>query len=214
MDNSVVGIAMNIILSIALGTAAFFIARGRDGRDATAALIAVNIFAYSLTSNLIDAYESILMEWGNSLFNISNPITLITSMFLHANIVHIALNMYALYVFGSMLEKGLGPARFMLIYMASGIAGNLLSLIVSWLANSMSIGVGASGAILGLFGFVMAYEYRITGRIGFSSIIVALFVLAGGFMPNVDISAHIGGFVTGLAYGLISTRPYRHEVEY
>ncbi|TDA36991.1 MAG: hypothetical protein DSO07_13065, partial [Thermoproteota archaeon] len=51
-----------------------------------------------------------------------------------------------------------------------------------------------------------------TGKIGFSSIIVALFVLAGGFMPNVDVSAHVGGFVTGLIYGLISMRPERYEV--
>ncbi|MGY0287181.1 MAG: hypothetical protein DSO07_00430 [Thermoproteota archaeon] len=204
---------MNIFLSAAIGILAFFIARGRDERNATAALIAINLFAYFLTSDLLEAYKSIIIEWGNSLLNIiSNPATLVTSMFLHANIVHIALNMYALYIFGNILEKGLGSGRFLLIYMASGIFGNLLSLLISYLANSISIGVGASGAILGLFGFIMAYEYRITGKIGFSSIIVALFVLAGGFMPNVDVSAHVGGFVTGLIYGLISMRPERYEV--
>ena len=204
---------MNLILSSVIGISAFLIARGKEKRDITAALIAVNLFAYSLTSNLLEADESILIKWGNSLLNIeSNPITLITSMFLHANIVHISLNMYALYIFGSMLEKGLGSERFLTMYFASGIVGNLLSLFISLLANSISIGVGASGAILGLFGFIMAYEYRITGKIGFSSILAALFVLAGGFMPNVDVSAHVGGFVTGLTYGLISMRPTRYEV--
>jgi rhomboid protease GluP len=204
---------MNIFLSAAIGILAFFIARGKDERNATAALIAINLFAYFLTSDLLEAYKSIIIKWGNSLLNIiPNPATLVTSMFLHANIVHIALNMYALYIFGNILEKGLGSGRFLLIYMASGIFGNLLSLLISYLANSISIGVGASGAILGLFGFIMAYEYRITGKIGFSSIIVALFVLAGGFMPNVDVSAHVGGFVTGLIYGLISMRPERYEV--
>ncbi len=206
---------MDPILSAAIGISTFLVIRGRDKKDMTAMLIAVNLFVYSLTSNLAEAYESILIEWGNSLLNAeSNPITLITSMFLHANIIHILLNMYALYIFGSMLEKGLGPRRFLTIYMASGIAGNLLSLIVSLLTNSISIGVGASGAILGLFGFIMAYEYRITGRLGFSSILAAIFVLAGGFMPNVDVSAHVGGFATGLAYGLISMRPSRYGVEY
>jgi rhomboid protease GluP len=70
-----------------------------------------------------------------------------TGMFLHANIIHLAFNMYALYVIGRQLESFLGKIKYIFIYLGSGVFGSLMSLALN---GGVVIGVGASGAIFGL----------------------------------------------------------------
>lgn len=124
---------------------------------------------------------------------------LLTSAFLHIGILHLALNMYALYIIGPQIESFLGKTKFITIYLFSAITGNLLSMVF---ANN-TIGAGASGAIFGLLGSLLyfGYHYRVyLGGVLRSQIIplIALNLLLGFIMPGIDNAAHVGGLIGGI----------------
>ncbi|MFM8944170.1 MAG: rhomboid family intramembrane serine protease, partial [Actinomycetota bacterium] len=82
---------------------------------------------------------------------------LVTAMFLHASILHIAFNGYALYSFGTLIEQIHGPRRFLALYLVTGFAASVTSYVFGDLTM---LGVGASGAIFGVFGAFIAYNLR------------------------------------------------------
>ncbi len=138
---------------------------------------------------------------------------LLTVMVLHAGIIHWAFNSYALYLFGPMLESLLGPVRFLTLYVGSGLAGAGASLAF----NHTQLGVGASGAIFGLLGALVAFFYRrrdMGGRAPLQSLLVILAfnVFIGARAANVDNFAHGGGFLAGLgAMALLEVAPKGHD---
>lgn len=124
---------------------------------------------------------------------------LITSGFLHIGLIHLFFNMYALYAVGSQLENFIGKIKYIIVYIVSLIAGNIMSMLFS----SGSVSAGASGAIFGLFGALLyfGYHYRVyLGNMITSGIIPTLiFNFFLGFVLNgIDIASHIGGLVAGL----------------
>ncbi len=128
---------------------------------------------------------------------------LITAMFLHAGIVHLLFNMYALYILGNQLESILGKEKFILVYFISGIVSSLASFILS--AN---MSVGASGAIFGLLGVLLIFAYIKKDELGFkffkNIITVVLLNLVIGFsISNIDNAGHIGGLACGIIIGSI-----------
>jgi membrane associated rhomboid family serine protease len=135
---------------------------------------------------------------------------LITSAFLHASILHLAINMLVLWIFGSALEQVLGRARFILIYLVSGLAGSAGALLLS--PNAVT--VGASGAVFGLFGaaFVLERQAGITNGPAFTVIVLNL---AFSFLiPGVSIGGHLGGLVGGAASTLALSRFGRGHAVY
>lgn len=123
---------------------------------------------------------------------------LIASAFLHDGIIHLICNMYALYVIGPQLENFFGKTRFLIIYLFSAIAGNLLSLTFS-----SAVSVGASGAIFGLFGSLLyfGYYYRVyLGNVLRTQLIpvIMINILFGLVTPGIDNAAHIGGLIGGI----------------
>ena len=125
---------------------------------------------------------------------------LVTSMFLHADITHLIFNMYALFIVGPQVERYYGKGKFALIYFVSGILGSLFSCVFS---GDYVFGLGASGAIFGLFGSIayFTYYYRATlqGLLRSQILPVIIINLAlGFFIPGIDISAHIGGLIGGV----------------
>ena len=82
---------------------------------------------------------------------------LVSAMFLHAGLWHIAFNAYALWIFGSIVEQELGRVRFLLIYFVTGIVASAASYAFG---PYYAVGVGASGAIFGIFGAFVTYNYR------------------------------------------------------
>lgn len=123
---------------------------------------------------------------------------LIASAFLHDGIIHLICNMYALYVIGPQLENFFGKIRFLIIYLFSAIAGNLLSLTFS-----SAVSVGASGAIFGLFGSLLyfGYYYRVyLGNVLRTQLIpvIMINILFGLVTPGIDNAAHIGGLIGGI----------------
>lgn len=153
--------------------------------------------------------EDILLIMGakvDALINAGQYYRLITPMFLHAGLIHIAFNMYALYCVGPFAERVYGRINYIGIYFFSGIISTLASYIFS--PNSLS--VGASGAIFGLFGAILIFALKARNRIGKNLLLNMVFVIAinlviGFSMANIDNSAHLGGLVGGLVSGKLAS---------
>jgi len=131
----------------------------------------------------------------------------VTTMFTHVTILHLAFNMIGLFIFGPQLEAVFGRARYLALYFLSGLVG---SVFVYWLAALAVPTVGASGAIFGLFAayFVVALKMRAN----VSSLVVLLGINAVITFTNPGISwqGHLGGFLGGLALaGLFVHAPRR-----
>jgi membrane associated rhomboid family serine protease len=139
---------------------------------------------------------------------LSHPWTVITSAFVHANLIHIAVNMYSLYVLGVPLERFLGRGRFIALYLIGAIGG---SVGVEFLSKVGAL--GASGAIFALLGVLILFSRRL----GFSTtwlIVIGIVNLAYGFIdPAISWQGHLGGLVAGLLIGVlfIYTRPIRRR---
>lgn len=143
---------------------------------------------------------------------------LVTSMFLHGSLVHLAFNGMALFSFGQEVERRYGPGKFLLIYFLGGLGGSVLSLL--WSANNS---VGASGAIFALFGAVALYYYQnrsiyrehtwdMLRQLGFLALInfaLGIFsnISAGG--ARIDNAAHLGGLLGGLILGYFLAPHYQ-----
>jgi membrane associated rhomboid family serine protease len=132
---------------------------------------------------------------------------LFSAMFLHAGLLHLAFNGYALWLLGSMLESNLGSARFLLIYFVTGFLASATSYAFSPVTV---VSVGASGAIFGLFGAFIAYNYRrrqqamAAANLRWAAMLLALNAfLALGF-GAIDWRAHLGGLVAGIAAGAVA----------
>ncbi|MCS6767524.1 MAG: rhomboid family intramembrane serine protease [Candidatus Nitrosocaldus sp.] len=132
-------------------------------------------------------------------------VTSFTSMFLHANVVHIAFNMLALVALGRVIEETIGSVRYTIAYMISGLSGVALHTIYS-LATGIGLNtpmVGASGAISGIIGLAAALGDR------FAYIWLGVqFVFAIAGLSSIAYFAHIGGFILGFLLG----RLYRHRM--
>ena len=127
---------------------------------------------------------------------------LVTAMFLHASILHIGFNMYALWVIGTPVEQYLGTARYLGLYFVSGLAGAAGALLQSPYTPVL----GASGAIFGILGAMMVLEWQVTGRLaGQAAGLVAINLGLSFVIPNVSWGGHVGGLIGGilvmLAYG-------------
>ena len=136
---------------------------------------------------------------------------LITAAFLHANVLHIAFNMLALWWLGSPVELALGRMRYLLLYFASGLAGSAGALLVS--PNQVT--VGASGAIFGLLGAGLILEWRATGSLAgnYLTLIVINLVFTVA-VPNISIGGHVGGLIGGIVGTFALTTLMRLRLDY
>lgn len=182
----------------------------------TRTLIALNVLVFVLMlfggAGFWHSPNTVQLTWGANFA----PATadgqwwrLGSAMFLHFGAVHLGMNMLALWDGGKLVERMFGSARFLLIYLVSGIGGNLLSLVVQ---GNQAVSGGASGAIFGIYGALLVYlwvarhqmqqvEFRwlFWGGMLFSALTIGM----GYVIPGIDNSAHIGGFLTGGVLGLL-----------
>jgi rhomboid protease GluP len=130
---------------------------------------------------------------------------LITPIFLHGGLIHFLFNSYLLLNLGPIVEELFGTTRYWVIYLACGIAGNLLSQGFRFV-----ITVGASGAIMGLIGLLLVYGFRSGGVLGqtMKSLVIrlAIYSVILGFMFNIDHLNHLGGGACGALLALIVPR--------
>ena len=138
---------------------------------------------------------------------------LLTSMFMHFGIVHLLLNMWALFKTGPLVERLQGRALYAVTYLASGLGGALLS--IGWHGDK-TWSAGASGAIFGVYGILLGHilrEKESVPRAVFQPLMKSTLTFAGynllyGMIhPEIDNAAHIGGFATGLALGWLTAMP-------
>ena len=159
-------------------------------------ILGINILCYIISMFSSKFFDSMLLN--PSLIRDGEYYRLITSMFVHGGIIHLLCNMYCLYAIGPQVESFYGRAKYIIMYVISGLVAALMSLVIT---NAPSL--GASGAIFGLLGSILyfGYHYRIyLGQTLRSQIIpLIIFNLFIGFvLSGVDNAAHIGGLIGGV----------------
>lgn len=133
---------------------------------------------------------------------------IIWSMFLHADTNHLFSNMIILFFLGAMIEKEIGHIRYAVLYFLSGIGGGLMSLLFKVMTNSMAASVGASGAVFGLDGVLLAmvllWNERLPNVTPVRVVLMVVLSLYSGFTGgNVDNAAHVGGLLVGFLGGCV-----------
>ncbi len=178
--------------------------RKPEGLSLTYIIIASNLLVYAYTS-VIGGDFITTGEYSVALYGQVNEFVLnrgwywqlFTSMFVHANIVHLAGNMFFFLIFGLRAEDLFSAKEYLLIYFLSGLTGSLSTLLL----GAGVVSVGASGAIFGVFGACIIYIRRIIGQSIASALIFAFFLLMISSGPRVNNVAHLGGLVLGLLIG-------------
>jgi rhomboid protease GluP len=181
----------------------------------TTTVVAVNVGAWILTvllgaDWLAPAPQALLVLGGNFLpVTVEQPWRLASSTILHAGIIHLAFNMWAMLNMGRIAERFYGNAQFALIYLLAGLFGSLASLF--WSARE-AVSVGASGAIFGVAGALLAAlltkPHKLPGAL-VASMRPSLLLFVGyslfmGFTASmIDNAAHIGGLVSGFVLATV-----------
>ncbi|PZE37083.1 rhomboid family intramembrane serine protease [Curtobacterium sp. MCPF17_031] len=188
----------------ASGPSSLTVARRRFAmldQKATVVLIAVSVVVW-----LLDRVSGgFLSQWlaYNSALLPTQPWRIVTVLFVHSTFLHLAFNMWALLIFGRMLENMLGTWRFLALFCIAGVGGSVL---VTFLAPGTWV-VGASGAIFGLFAAFFVLQ-RSLGNNAVSLLVVIGLNLVIGFLPGTNISwqAHVGGIIAGFVTGFVFAR--------
>ncbi|HZB51844.1 MAG TPA: rhomboid family intramembrane serine protease, partial [Mycobacteriales bacterium] len=169
-------------------------------------LVAINVVIYGIQT----AVPGLTERYGLTRFDVEagQYERLVTSAFLHASVLHLASNMLALYIVGAPLERAIGSVRLGVVYLASALGGSFLALALS---PPYALGVGASGAIYGLFGAVAVLHRRVGADLRGIGMLILLNLAISFAIPNISWQAHIGGLVTGAAVAAVVSgrRPRR-----
>jgi membrane associated rhomboid family serine protease len=153
--------------------------------------------------------------------------TFITSMFMHAGFFHLFVNMLSLFFIGSLVEKILGTRRYLGVYLATGLFAGLFFVLSSLIfkGNFNTYAVGASGALFGLIGllmlltpdlpvYIMFIPIPIKIKYAAPGILVLLWIISAVGDVPIGNTAHLGGLVLGLAYGIYLRKKYKHKSQY
>ena len=186
----------------------------------TVALVGINVAVFGAMlmhgAGLWHSPNAVQLTWGAGF----GPATkdgewwrLGTAVFLHFGLVHLAINMWALWDGGRLVERLYGSLRFAVVYFASGLTGNLLSLIVQ---GDQAVAGGASGAVFGVYGALLVCLWRERRQVhpvefrwlfGGAAIFSAATIGFGLLIPGIDNAAHIGGLLSGALTGAALARP-------
>ncbi len=195
----------------------------------TLTIILINIVAFILFSILLalDVPVDYIAIKPLNILNGKFLWTFITSMFMHAGFFHLFVNMLSLFFIGSLVEKILGKKRYFYFYMIAGLVSGLFFVLSSlaFAADFNTFAVGASGALFGLVGFlvlitpnlpvfVMFIPIPIKMKYAGPGILVVLWLISvAGDIP-IGNTAHFGGLLAGLAYGLYLKKKYKRKTAY
>ena len=159
--------------------------------------------------------------------------TFVTSMFMHGDFFHVLANMFSLFFMGSLAEKILGKKRYLYFYLASGLFAGVFFVLISYLLSASQIlpgdfnafAVGASGALFGIVGILMMLTPNLPVYVMFIPIPVKMKYAAPGMLillwiislaANIPIgnTAHLGGLLFGLTFGLFLKKKYKNKTRY
>jgi rhomboid protease GluP len=170
----------------------------------TTFLVAINVIVYIYTSvvggNFIQTSTDTLVQLGQFNINVwkGQYWQLLTSIFVHVDIMHIGLNMLFLTIFGLRAEELFNTEEYFTAYMLSGLSGSLLTL---FLMSPYTLSAGASGAIFGMYGASLIYMRKTFGQSIVGALMYAFLLLILSTGAGVNIVAHFGGLATGLIIG-------------
>jgi membrane associated rhomboid family serine protease len=177
-------------------------------RSATTAILAVNVAAFALDLIVRAAGGRSLLEAGAMvpiLVAAGEWWRLLTAMFLHVGVLHLALNSFGLYLFGSLVEQTLGTARMVTLYVVTGFFASAVSFAFGPVGVAA---VGASGAVFGMLGAWLAYNLRrrslamARANVQWALILIGINLVFGLSVPGIDNLAHVGGLAAGVIGGL------------
>jgi membrane associated rhomboid family serine protease len=183
---------------------------GGAGTPATYALIAMSVAAFLAElagggASSLEGGGQVIRDGGlfGPAVEDGEPYRIVTSAFLHAGLFHLLLNMFALYILGSLLEPGIGTPRFLGIYAVSLLGGSFGALLL----DPDEFTVGASGAVFGLMAgtFIVARGRgmeQLASQIGFFVIFNLVFTFS---IPGISIGGHLGGLLVGGAAAMVVT---------
>lgn len=170
----------------------------------TTFLITLNLLVYLYTSilsgNFIRTSNSVLIQFGQ--YNLSvmdgEYWQLLTSIFVHVDITHFALNMLFLAIFGSRAEELFKKEEYFFIYLVSGLSGSILTL---FFMHPNTVSAGASGAIFGIYGSSIIYMRKTFGQSIMGALLYSFILLLLTSGTGVNVIAHFGGLASGLIIG-------------
>ena len=189
----------------------------------TYALIAANIlvFAAMAISGVSPSSPKTadLLKWGADfgVYTVNGQWwRLLTAMFVHIGLMHLVFNMIAFAYVGRTVERMFGNVGFLALYIVSGLGGGILAMYL----DPLQIHAGASGAIFGIYGALLAMLLRARGSIPPKILsdlkrYVMVFIaynLINSFNPRISMAAHIGGLITGFIGGLIAAQPLDGDI--
>lgn len=184
----------------------------RSRQKANLLIVAANIVVFLILSALGDTEDTRFMlahgaEYAPFVAR-GEYYRLVTSMFLHFGIQHLFSNMLVLIFLGDTLEQCVGKLRYLLIYLAGGVFGNVVSAWFALRAGDFAVSAGASGAVFAVIGALIFLVIRGKGRLGGYSgqrliLMAVLSVLQGLTAGGVDNCAHIGGLAAGFVLALV-----------
>lgn len=174
----------------------------RGGSPLTYTLIAINVMVFLAGQFDPEVRQRLLFDFAHhpALVGDGDWYRVVSAMFLHGSITHILFNSWALWLFGPALERRFGSSSFLALYLAAGVMGGAAYQV----SGRMQFAVGASGAIFGLFGAMLAATYRQrrspAGRAVFSqlALLLGINLFLPFIVPNIAWEAHLGGLAAGL----------------
>ncbi|MCD8121668.1 MAG: rhomboid family intramembrane serine protease [Clostridiales bacterium] len=190
--------------------------RKRTGAWVTGALIGINVvvlFAFGFLGSSEDAGFMLAhgAMYGPLVMEEHEYYRLFTAMFLHFGIEHLVNNMLVLFVLGDNLERALGHAKYLVLYLLCGAGANVVSMLVNFYDASLAVSAGASGAVFGVAGGLLYVVVRNRGRLEDLStrqiVVMIAFSLYLGFVGSgVDNVAHVAGLVIGIVLAAVLYR--------
>ncbi|MGH2740632.1 MAG: rhomboid family intramembrane serine protease [Actinomycetota bacterium] len=171
-------------------------------------LLVINVAVFLVEIALGGPNIPVLVQMGAmvpSLVAAGDYWRLLAAMFLHATLLHLLFNAFGLYIFGSLIEGVLGRLRFVAIFFITGISASAASFAFG---SPLRVAVGASGAVFGLLGAWLAYNWRrresglAQANIRGGLLLIGLNLFLGFSVPGIDNTAHVAGLVAGFAAGL------------
>ena len=175
------------------------------GAPVTQAIVIVTVACWLV--GLIPGVELGRLLGFSPLLSATEPWRALTVMVVHADVLHLLFNMVGVLLFGSFVERSLGHARFLAVYLLSGLGGSaaVLLLAAPYEPGWFSLHVGASGALFGLLGVVLTPTRSLDRNWGGAAVFLVLNVIYSAVSPGISWESHMGGLVVGFALGLRGT---------
>lgn len=197
--------------------------------NVTTVLIAINIVVFILFFFLMNSgvlsIDSIAVQPSNIVEG-ENVWTVITSMFMHGGFFHLFANIFTLFFVGTLTERILRPKRYLAFYLSAGIFASLFFVVSAFVFPGLmnAPAVGASGALFGIIGlliiltpnlrvYAMLIPIPIKLKYAGPGLLALLWIVSLGANINIANTAHLGGLIAGLAYGIYLRYRYRRDVK-